>query len=91
MSCVNCCAWPKPCSECPTEPQPDDVKAVLIDYTNYKGRRYVRRILPLQLLFQSTPHHPEPQWLVKAYDYEKRAKRSFALKDIHSWKPGGGT
>lgn len=60
---------------------------VLIDYTNWRGERALRKILPFGLVFGSNQFHPEPQWLVQALDLKKGENRSFALKDIHSWKP----
>jgi predicted DNA-binding transcriptional regulator YafY len=57
---------------------------VWIDYTNWRGERGIRHIRPQELLWLSTEYHREPQWLLHAWDVEKRAKRDFALKDIHS-------
>lgn len=51
-------------------------------YTNYRGETSVRRITPLGLRFGSTEWHPEPQWLMTAYDHDKDANRDFALKDF---------
>lgn len=62
---------------------------VSIDYTNWKGNRAVRRILPRWITFGTTEHHPgPPQWFIIARDLEKNEDRTFALKDIHSWAPG---
>lgn len=61
---------------------------VEIDYTNWRGERAVRRILPFGIAFSaSLPWHPEEQWMMVAMDVEKRERRFFAMKDIHSWKP----
>lgn len=58
-----------------------------IDYTNYRGERAVRRIIPVEMTFSaSLPWHSEVQWTLLALDVEKREHRSFAMKDIHSWK-----
>lgn len=62
-----------------------DAHAVRIDYTNYKGERAWRVIVPESIRFGSTEWHPEPQWLLKALDTEKNAVREFALRDIHAW------
>ena len=59
--------------------------AVTIDYTNYRGERGIRRIVPQQIEFGSNEWHPEPQWLLKAWDCEKKAERLFSLGDIHRW------
>jgi hypothetical protein len=60
---------------------------VEIDYTNYRGERAKRRVIPIRVYFSATEWHPEEQWLLAAWDIEKQADRSFALKDIHSWAP----
>ena len=63
--------------------------AVVIDYTNHRGERRERRILPQlnALFFDSTEFHREKQWLMVGFDLEKGETRTFALKDIHSWRP----
>lgn len=58
---------------------------VVIDYTNWRGERAGRRILPLDLVFQATEWHPKEQWLLRAIDVEKGDERLFAVADIHSW------
>ena len=59
---------------------------VRILYTNYKGVKAWRSIVPGQLRFAATEHHTEPQWILDAHDVEKNAQRSFAMRDIHEWK-----
>lgn len=63
---------------------------VKIDYTNHRGERSVRMIQPRAIAFDMTEWHPDQQWLLEAYDVEKGAGRTFAMKDIHGWdvKPG---
>jgi predicted DNA-binding transcriptional regulator YafY len=58
---------------------------VSIVYTNYRGETAVRQIIPIKIWFGKTDWHPEEQWLLDAYDLEKGADRSFAMKDIRSW------
>lgn len=60
-------------------------RAVWIDYTNYRGERGVREVVPLGIRFGATEHHPEPQWLMDAYDVQKEAERTFAMNDVHAW------
>lgn len=71
-----------------SEPAPDAIPnaAVMIDYTNYRGERGLRRVIPDQIFFGSNEWHPEPQWLMLAYDCEKKAERIFSVRDIHSWR-----
>jgi hypothetical protein len=60
---------------------------VLIDYTNWRGERRVRRIRPTgRLLFESNEYHPDKQYLVEAIDVEVEGLRTFALNNIHSWR-----
>ncbi|PID32885.1 hypothetical protein CR956_00115 [Candidatus Saccharibacteria bacterium] len=62
-------------------------QVVVIDYTNYRGKRMLRRVRPIRLVFDSNQWHPKPEWLLEAFDLDKNAERTFSLKDIHSWKP----
>lgn len=59
---------------------------VVIDYTNWRGERSTRTIIPQELIYSSNNYHPEPQYLLVAWDVEKDAERTFAFNDIHSWK-----
>ncbi|HXA22353.1 MAG TPA: hypothetical protein VNW90_08640 [Acetobacteraceae bacterium] len=34
------------------------------------------------LVYGSTEWHPQPQWLVQAFDMEQGAERLFALRDM---------
>lgn len=61
-------------------------KKITIDYTNYRGERAERDIIPEKIWFGSTDWHKEEQWLLDAHDMEKDALRNFAMKDIHEWK-----
>ncbi len=66
----------------------DPAKEVVIDYTNWRGERGPRRIVPTgRMWFGSNEWHTEPQWLMEAIDVEKGAVRTFAVNDIHSWTP----
>lgn len=58
---------------------------VTIVYTNYKGKTGVRKILPKSITFGHNEWHKEDQWLMIAYDFDKEADRTFALKDIKCW------
>ena len=60
---------------------------VRIDYTNHRGTRSDRVVLPVELRHEATEHHPERQWLLDAWDLGKRALRTFAMQDVHSWSP----
>lgn len=60
---------------------------VRIDYTNWRGERSVRRILPLHLRYGCNEWHKSEQWLLIAVDIDKDAEREFAMLGIHSWTP----
>lgn len=59
---------------------------VKINYTNWQGETRDRIIKPLSMFFGSTDYHKEKQWLLNAYDLEKKATRTFSMKDIHKWE-----
>jgi len=63
----------------------DTEKIVKILYTNYRGETAVRSIIPHKVWFGGTDWHPGAQWILDAFDVEKGADRSFALKDVKSW------
>lgn len=61
---------------------------VVIDYTNHAGVRRIRCVSPMGIRFDSSQWHPEPQWLLDAYDIDKDDVRIFAVADIHRWSSG---
>ncbi|MBN8294587.1 hypothetical protein JI664_21620 [Rhodobacter sp. NTK016B] len=56
--------------------------AVTLTYRNWRGEVSDRVIIPRKVWYGSTKWHPEPQWLVTAWDAEKNADRDFALADF---------
>ncbi len=58
---------------------------VSILYANHRGETSSRIVIPHRIWFGRTEWHPEDQWLLDAYDLERQANRSFALKDIKTW------
>ena len=66
----------------PYEPE----TVVFIDYTNHRGERAMRRVVPKRVWFGTTPWHGEPQWLLTAFDLDRQAQRDFALSEIHGFK-----
>ena len=67
--------------------QQTQIGAVVVVYTNYRGETALRKIVPKRIWFGNTEWHPEDGWLLDAYDIEKGAERSFAMKDIRLWLP----
>lgn len=64
--------------------QPLDPHPIKIPYTNYRGETSERTITPIRPWFGSTEWHPQPQWLLRAYDHDKGAERDFAFKEFGS-------
>ena len=63
----------------------NEEKQIKIVYTNYKGETAVRTIIPKEIKYGKTEYHPEEQWLLVAFDIEKQAERTFAMKDVRAW------
>lgn len=60
---------------------------VVIDYTNWKGARSKRTIIPISIRYGTSPFHNErDQWLLHAIDVDKLEEREFAMGNIHSWE-----
>jgi len=66
---------------------PEDglLEDVRILYTNYRKQTAIRTIIPQQIRFGEAQGHLEKQWFLDAFDVEKQAQRSFAMKDIRAW------
>lgn len=58
---------------------PADAEPLVIAYTNHRGERRVRRLMPIAICFGASPHHEGRQWFLRAFDLEKQAERDFAL------------
>jgi hypothetical protein len=58
-----------------------DPKTLLFRYTNWEGKKSLRRVIPMYFLYDSTENHSEPQWLMYAHDVDKDGMREFVLKD----------
>lgn len=51
-----------------------------VPYKNYKGETAVRNIMPITVYYGSNEWHPEEQWLMVAWDADKKALRTFSLQ-----------
>lgn len=51
-------------------------------YTNHRGERAVRTVIPEYIRKGTSPHHKEVQWLLEAHDVVKNEPRTFALDKI---------
>jgi hypothetical protein len=66
---------------------------VEIDYTNWKGERRLRRIIPLKLWYGENEYRRGDQWILSAMDMEDGGKiKTFSLTGVRGWwtKPEGG-
>jgi hypothetical protein len=51
-------------------------------YRNHRGEVATRRAIPISVRYGSSPWHPDPDWLLEAFDVERGAVRTFAMKDM---------
>lgn len=56
-----------------------------VDYTNHRGERRRRNLIPLTLEFGSTNWHPQPQYFLVCVDTEKTTgeARHYPLSGFH--------
>ena len=57
-------------------------QAIKFMYTNYKGERAERHVMPNGLEYGEFPYHEGPQWFLHGQCLDRKARRTFALKDI---------
>ncbi|MGM9923873.1 MAG: hypothetical protein ACI35R_06450 [Bacillus sp. (in: firmicutes)] len=60
----------------------ESAEKIRFDYVNWKGVKSSRKVVVTSFLYGITEYHPEPQWLLDAYDLEKEEHRVFAMKDM---------
>ena len=72
-------------------PRREGAPVLRFRYRNHRGQVGERAVLIAPLMpsmwFGSTEFHPEPQWLLHAYDLDKTAYRDYAVRDILEWLP----
>lgn len=73
-----------------SHPALHDRKLVSISYKNHRGETQVRRVLPQRIWFGSTDWHPAEQWFMDAYDLDREAVRSFAMRAIDDFADDEG-
>jgi predicted DNA-binding transcriptional regulator YafY len=56
-----------------------------LDYTNWRGERAPRRVVPMYVWHGETDWHPGKQWFMHALDVERETERDFALSGIAGW------
>jgi len=57
-------------------------RVVVFLYENWRGETGWRYAIPTGLVFKATQHHPEPQWIMTAFDLDRMLGRDFALRGI---------
>jgi predicted DNA-binding transcriptional regulator YafY len=55
---------------------------IRFSYSNWRGESAERDVEVVSLVFGHSEWHPDPQWLLEAYDHDRRAVRLFALRDM---------
>ena len=63
----------------------ENANPVTFTYKNWQGKTAKRKVFPLQIWFGKTDWHPQQQWFLKAFDFEKANIRDFAIADISGW------
>lgn len=58
------------------------MRDIVLQYTNWQGEFGIRRVHPVGLLWGVNEWHIEPQWLLEAWDLDKKVMRTFALLKI---------
>ncbi|MGL5041933.1 MAG: NUDIX domain-containing protein [Culicoidibacterales bacterium] len=65
------------------------MKTLKFEYTNWKGARKIREVIPITIKYGLTPHITGPEWLLEAEDVEKGENRLFILNHIERMISGG--
>lgn len=69
-------------------PTLDTTHDLVLDYTNWRGERRLRRVLPLRIEWEgATQWHPEPGWALIATCRAVDAERSFRMTSVHAILP----
>jgi hypothetical protein len=68
--------------------RPDPAHIVAVAYTNWRGERGIRRIIPRRIHWGSNQWHKDAQWLIDALDCDKGEERTFALLGVHGCRAG---
>jgi predicted DNA-binding transcriptional regulator YafY len=63
-----------------------DDRVVVIDYTNWRGERRERLVVPERLYFGSSPWHEGEQWLLEAADVASGETKTFAMSGVRGWR-----
>lgn len=56
-------------------------RSIRFAYVNHAGFFGIRHAVPQGITWRATEHHPEAQWIMRAWDLDKDGWRDFALRD----------
>lgn len=59
---------------------------IQFNYINWRGLGDIRKVLINEIYYGSNEYHPNPQFLMKAYDLDKNVERIFAMSDMSDVK-----
>lgn len=63
----------------------DSERKVSILYTNWRGERRWRDVIPDDIRFMESIYHPGKQWILLAIDCEENKLKEFAMSGIEAW------
>lgn len=63
----------------------DQLREIKMLYKNNRGETTVRRLVPIKIFFGQTEWHQDEQWLLEAYDVDRTANRTYALREIRAF------
>jgi len=55
---------------------------LVFKYKNWEGKTSTRHTIPKKIYFGNNQWHKKEQWILEAFDLDKKATRFFAVKDI---------
>jgi predicted DNA-binding transcriptional regulator YafY len=72
-------------------PTENEEQIVTITYLNHRGKISERQIIPYEFGWGSTEYYPTPQFLLEAWDFNKKALRTFSMNNIINWRGNHAT
>jgi hypothetical protein len=71
------------------KPLPEELanpsRPIAVDYTNWRGERRVRKIVPVRIFPGSNQWHKEPQWLMEVVEPDDGETKTLAFAGIHGF------
>jgi predicted DNA-binding transcriptional regulator YafY len=61
-------------------------KYIEFDYVNWKGINGHRKVEVYKIYWGSNEYHKKEQWLLEAFDIDKKEYREFAMSDMSNVK-----